>query len=123
MSPFPDEVRDAVMAALAKYGPGLAGSFLSLRFLPKDATFSDRLWASVGGVASAFFLTPAVVEVAGVASARVEGSMGFLAGVIGMALLGQLAAAVREVRLVSILTDALRSRLGLKPTEDKKEGG
>jgi hypothetical protein len=98
----------ALTAAASKYGAGIAGAVLSLRFQSKDATRGDRAWAVAGGLASVLWGVPAAVELLEVTKPGVIGLMGFLAGVLGMAALSELSATVRSAGLVALVVDGLR---------------
>lgn len=95
---------------LAKIGSGVAGSLAALRWLPKESTWADRLASLAGGIAAATILGPAIAEVAN-ASTRIEYAIVFVVGLFGMAVIGELMTAIREVQLATIARDAIRKIL------------
>lgn len=103
---------DTVAQAAAKLWPGLAGAVVALRWLPVETTRVDRAIAAVGGFAAAANIGPALAEVSGVASVRVEAGIVFAVGLFGMALAGEVIRALKEVQLGTIVGDWLRRLLG-----------
>lgn len=80
---------DTVTTWAAKLWPGLAGAVVALRWLPVETTRVDRAIAAVGGFAAAANIGPALAEVSGVASVRVEAGIVFAVGLFGMASAGE----------------------------------
>lgn len=105
---------DTAVAAFAKLWPGLAGAIVALRWLPVETTRLDRFLAAIGGFAASANLGPAIAEVVGVASVRVEAGVIFATGLFGMAIAGEVIQAVKEVQAASIVRDLIRKffRLG-----------
>lgn len=68
---------------LLKYGIGLAGSLVSLKFL-KDTSRTEKLLLVLGGSILSFVATSPVTDYFKVAHA--EGLVGFMLGLFGMAL-------------------------------------
>lgn len=108
-----NEVSAALVAALAKMAPGVAGAIISLRFMPVETTWLDRLMSVAGGIAASAFLAPAVSEWLGVASVRIEAGMGFMMGSLGLVVLGEATKAVREAQLGQALRGWIRKLAGL----------
>ena len=103
---------DTVAQAAAKLWPGLAGALVALRWLPSETTRLDRAIAAIGGFAAAANVGPALAEVSGVASVRVEAGIVFATGLFGMALAGEVLRALKEIQLGTIIGDWLRRLLG-----------
>lgn len=117
MGAFVNHPDDGVMAAisvlLAKLGPGIAGSVISIKFMPVGATWSARFFSLVGGVAASAYLAPAIGDWLGVSSARIEAGMGFLVGSLAMVVLGEATQAVHEAQVGRAVRGWLRKRAGL----------
>jgi hypothetical protein len=105
-------VLDTVAQAAAKLWPGLAGALVALRWLPVESSRMDRAIAAVGGFAAASNIGPALAEVSGVASVRVEAGIVFAVGLFGMALAGEVIRALKDAQLGAIIGDWLRRLLG-----------
>lgn len=99
---------DTVATAAAKLWPGLAGALVALRWLPVDTTRLDRFFAAIGGFVAAVNLGPAISEVVGVASQRVESGIVFATGLFGMAVAGEIISTVKQLQLAEIARDAIR---------------
>lgn len=104
---------------LVKFFPALAGSLLSLRFLPAGATFTDRLIGAVGGLVSSIELAPILIEFAGISSPKMMAGAEFLTGLFAISVFGELSASIRAVGLPEILRDWVRRLLRLPPVETK----
>lgn len=117
--PNDNTLMDAFGALAAKYGPGLAGSILSMRFMPAGATVLDRTSAAIGGFVAAVQVAPAIIDWAAVTSPRLGGGIEFLVGLFGMAVVGELTAAIREVHFSDLVSAWVRKRLGLPPEDSK----
>lgn len=105
---------DTAVTAFAKLWPGLAGAVVALRWLPVETTRLDRFVAALGGFAAAANLGPALAEVVGVSSVRVEAGIVFAVGLFGMAIAGEVITAVKDVQAAGIIRDLIRKffRLG-----------
>lgn len=103
---------DTVVQAAAKLWPGLAGALVALRWLPVDSTRWDRFFAAIGGFVAAANLGPAISDIVGISSQRVEAGIVFAVGLFGMALAGEVIRALKEVQLGTIVGDWLRRLLG-----------
>ena len=99
---------DTVTQMAAKLWPGLAGAVVALRWLPVETTRVDRAIAAVGGFAAAANIGPALAEVSGVASVRVEAGIVFAVGLFGMAVAGEIISTVKQLQLAEIARDAIR---------------
>lgn len=99
---------DTVAQAAAKLWPGLAGALVALRWLPVDTTRADRFFAAIGGLVAAANLGPAISEIVGISSQRVEAGIVFAVGLFGMAVAGELIQTVRELQLAALARDAIR---------------
>lgn len=104
---------EAAIAAAAKLWPGLLGSLVALRWLPVDTTKLDRAIAAIGGFAAASTVGPMIAELSGVQSVRIESGIVFVVGLFGMAVVGELMAAIKEVGIGSIAGSWIRKLLGL----------
>ena len=99
---------DAVATAAAKLWPGLAGALVALRWLPVETTRTDRFFAAIGGFMAAANLGPAISEIVGISSQRVEAGIVFAVGLFGMAVAGELISTLKELQLAEFVRDALR---------------
>lgn len=99
---------DTVTQMAAKLWPGLAGAVVALRWLPVETTRVDRFFAAIGGFVAAVNLGPAISEVVGVTSQRVESGIVFATGLFGMAVAGEIIATVKQLQLAEIARDAIR---------------
>lgn len=99
---------DTVVQGAAKLWPGLAGALVALRWLPVDTTRLDRFFAAIGGFVAAVNLGPAISEVVGVSSQRVESGIVFAVGLFGMAVAGELISAIKDMQFAEIARDAIR---------------
>lgn len=122
--PIAEAVRDwlpAIGAFFAKWGAGIAGSIVSIRFLPTGTSRADRLFAFGGGVLCVIYAAPAILDVFSVESARIGALIQFVTGLTGMATAGELSATAAKFGLVDIATEWVRGRLGLPPKPPKDE--
>ncbi len=112
----------AAAAAGVRLFPAIAGSILSLRFMPVGATMADRVTGAIGGLVSAIELAPWMLEVAGVTSPRIASGTEFLTGLFAMAVLGETSKWLRARGVFAVL-GAIFSRLTGKepppPTGDQ----
>lgn len=107
-------VIEATTVLAAKLGSGLLGSLLSLRWMPTETTKLDRFIAVLGGFAAAALVGPAIAEVSGVHSARIENAIVFAVGLFGMTVVSELMVVVKEVGLPAIVRDLARKVFGLR---------
>lgn len=105
-------VVEATTVIAAKLGSGLLGSLAALRWLPKESTWIDRLIAFASGIATAVIVGPAIAEISN-ASSTLEYAIVFLVGLFGMAVVGELMSAIRDVQLGAIAGSWIRKLLGL----------
>ncbi len=109
-------------AAGVRLFPAIAGSILSLRFMPVGATMGDRVTGAIGGLVSAIELAPVLLELAGVTSPRIASGTEFLVGLFAMAILGETWKWLRTRGVFAVL-GAIFSRLTGKepppPTGDQ----
>jgi hypothetical protein len=105
---------DAFAAAVAKLWPGLLGSLIALRWLPAETTRTDRAIAAIGGFAAASTVGPMIADLSGVQSVRIESGIVFVVGLFGMAVVGELMSAIKEVGIPTLARDFIRKlfRLG-----------
>jgi hypothetical protein len=68
---------------------GAVGSLLSLRWMP-GSSWSSKFVSFAAGISVSLFLVPYVVELMGVTSKAGPSAFGFLAGFLGMMLMGKL---------------------------------
>lgn len=99
---------DTVLQAAAKLWPGLAGALVALRWLPVDSTRWDRFFAAIGGFVAAANLGPAISDIVGISSQRVEAGIVFATGLFGMAVAGEILATLKQLQLAEIARDAIR---------------
>lgn len=99
---------DTVAQAAAKLWPGLAGAVVALRWLPVETTRVDRFFAAIGGFMAAANLGPAISDVIGIGSQRVEAGIVFATGLFGMAVAGELISTIKELQLAALARDAIR---------------
>ena len=99
---------DAVLLAASKLWPGLAGALVALRWLPVETTRTDRFFAAIGGFVAAANLGPAISDVVGISSQRVEAGIVFATGLFGMAVAGEILATLKQLQLAEIARDAIR---------------
>jgi len=102
---------EAAIAAAAKLWPGLLGSLVALRWLPKETTRLDRAVAAIGGFAAASTVGPMIAELSGVQSVRIESGIVFVVGLFGMAVVGELMTAIKEVGIPVLARDFVRKVL------------
>lgn len=105
-------VWEALLAFASKMLPATVGAAISLKFLPEGATKVQAAFTLLGGVSTAAFAGPAVAELVS-ASPSIAAVLNFAIGLFGLAVIGQLWAAIRDVQAGSILKDAIRKFLGL----------
>lgn len=94
----------------AKLASGLLGSLAALRWMPKESTWSDRLVALASGIATAVIVGPAIAEISN-ASTTIEYAIVFVVGLFGMAVVGELMLAIKEIGLPAIARDFIRKLL------------
>lgn len=105
----------AILKALGTAIPGILGSLVALRFLPAGATWIDRLAAFGGGYGCAVFIGPAIFGWTGLASPEIGKGIEFVLGLFGMAAVGELLRAMREVGfagLLRALVDRISAMIG-----------
>jgi len=115
----------AIGAFFAKWGAGIAGAVVSLRFLPAGTTRGGRASAFGGGMAGVLYAAPAMIELLGVESQRVASLCVFVTGLLAMSAAGELVAAVHDIGLPGIVRGYLRRRAGLpeeQPPTDSQKG-
>lgn len=115
-----ESMRDWIPALgtfLAKWGAGIAGSIVSLRFLPAGTSRANRLFAFAGGVLCVLYVAPAILDVFSVESARIGALIQFVTGLLGMASAGDFSAAVSQLELAGIAKEWLRRKAGLSPEQ------
>ena len=105
------QAQTAVAVAL-KLAPGFIGALVALRWVPAGSTWSDRLGAFVGGCACAFWGSPAIVEWVDVGSARIEASIAFVTGLLGMVVAGELVGTLRGLQLAETIRGIIKARAG-----------
>jgi len=122
--PIAEAVRDwgpAVGAFLAKWGAGIAGSVLSLRFLPTGTSKTSRAFAFGGGVLCVIYAAPAMVDVFGVDSPCRQSLIQFVTGLLGMSAAGELWSTLSQLGAARLARDWIRARLGLPPDQPPEE--
>ena len=103
---------DAIGAFLAKWLPAIAGSALSLHFVPAGSSRWHAVGTLLGGFVAAVYAGPALAEVV-TASARIEAAIVFAYGLFGLAAIGQIWLALSDLQAASIVRDLLRKWFGL----------
>lgn len=103
---------DAAGAFLAKWLPAIAGSALSLHFVPAGSSRWHAVMTLLGGFVAAVYAGPALAEVV-TASARIEAAIVFACGLFGLAAIGQMWLALSDLQAASIVRDLLRKWFGL----------
>lgn len=104
----------AAAAVALKLAPGLVGALVALRWVPAGATWADRAGAFVGGCACAFYGSPAIVEWVDIGSPRIEASIAFVTGLLGMVVAAEIVNTVRGLQLAETIRSALSARFGGK---------
>ncbi len=102
----------ALVATMVKLSPGFAGALVALMMMPSTATRGERLTAFLGGLTAALFIGPALVEWAGIISPRLDAGVGFACGVFGMAVVSEITAAIRTLKIGDIARNWLKRRTG-----------
>jgi hypothetical protein len=105
-------VLEATGAFIAKWLPAIAGSALSLRFVPAGSSRWHAGGALIGGFVAAVYAGPAIAEVV-TATAKVEAAIVFTCGLFGLAAIGQMWLALGELQAASIVRDLIRKWFGL----------
>lgn len=107
---FPD-LSDTFLALLGKAAIGLAGSVVSLKFIPLP-TWPERLFTVFCGALVSFFGTPDLAKWLGTG----EGLVGFGLGLFGMAVITKMWEAWQALpaaEIVRLAIDKARKHLGL----------
>lgn len=105
-------VLEAAGTFVAKWLPAIAGSALSLHFVPSGSTRWHAVGTLAGGFVAAVYAGPAIAEVV-TASARAEAAIVFACGLFGLAAIGQLWVALGELQAATLIRDLLRKWFGL----------
>lgn len=105
-------VLEAAVAFAAKWLPAIAGSALSLHFIPAGSSRWHAVGTLLGGFVAAVYAGPALAEVV-TATSKIEAAIVFACGLFGLAAIGQLWLALSELQAASILRDLLRKWFGL----------
>lgn len=105
-------VLEAAGAFAAKWLPAIAGSALSLHFIPAGSSRWHAVGTLLGGFVAAVYAGPALAEVV-TATSKIEAAIVFACGLFGLAAIGQLWLALSELQAASILRDLLRKWFGL----------
>lgn len=105
-------VLEAAGAFAAKWLPAIAGSALSLHFIPAGSSRWHAVGTLLGGFVAAVYAGPALSEVV-TATSKIEAAIVFACGLFGLAAIGQLWLALSELQAASILRDLLRKWFGL----------
>lgn len=103
---------DAIGAFLAKWLPAIAGSALSLHFVPAGSSRWHAVGTLLGGFVAAVYAGPALAEVV-TASARIEAAIVFACGLFGLAAIGQMWLALSDLQAATMLRDLLRKWFGI----------
>lgn len=96
---------------LAKFGVGLAGAFVSLRFV--QGSLWERFLMTIGGAFLSYTATTPTAKWLGMSDA--EGMVGFLIGLLGMALMAKVYETIQTFaapELSRALLEKLRKFLG-----------
>lgn len=105
-------VLEAAWTFAAKWLPAILGSAISLRFIPAESSKPHAIGTMLGGFVTAVYAGPAIAEVVS-ASARIEAGIVFACGLFGLAAIGQMWLALKDIELATIAKDAIRKLLGL----------
>lgn len=105
-------VLEAAGVFAAKWLPAIAGSALSLHFIPAGSSRWHAVGTLLGGFVAAVYAGPALAEVV-TATSKIEAAIVFACGLFGLAAIGQLWLALSELQSASILRDLLRKWFGL----------
>lgn len=105
-------VLEAAGTFAAKWLPAIAGSALSLHFIPAGSSRWHAVGTLLGGFVAAVYAGPALAEVV-TATSKIEAAIVFACGLFGLAAIGQLWLALSELQAASILRDLLRKWFGL----------
>lgn len=105
---------ETVLTLAAKLWPGILGSLVALRWLPAESTRLDRAISGIGGFGAASTVGPMIAEIAGVNSVRIEAGIVFVVGLFGMAVVGEIMRAMKEIGLGSIISAWIRRILGVQ---------
>lgn len=103
---------ETALAVAWKVIPGTVGALVSLRWVPGE-TFLQRSGAVAGGVAAAVFLAPALTEMAGIVSPKIDAAIAFGLGLFGVTAFHEMAKMMRELELAATARAALRKLLRL----------
>lgn len=103
---------EGVGAFASKWLPAIAGSAVSLRFIPEGSGKAHVVWTLLGGFVSAVFAGPAVAE-ALEATPRIEAAIVFACGLFGLAAIGQFWLALKDLQLATLMRDVLRKWFGV----------
>lgn len=105
-------VLEAAGTFAAKWLPAIAGSALSLHFVPAGSSRWHAVGTLLGGFVSAVYAGPALAEVV-TATSKIEAAIVFACGLFGLAAIGQMWLALGELQFATILRDLLRKWFGL----------
>lgn len=112
MQPQQQHETAAWMAVGAKLAPGVIGALIALRWVPTGSSWTDRLWSFVGGCGCAVWAAPALVEWTEIGSARLEAFIGFVSGMLGMVIVGEIVSTLRGLQLAETIRSILAARFG-----------
>lgn len=104
--------------SLSKIIAGVAGAFVSLRFVQGSAM--ERGSMAVGGAVVSYYATSPAALWMGMTNA--EGLVGFLIGLFGMAIIAKVYEAIHALdapRMASDTWEAIRGRIGGSGGKDK----
>jgi hypothetical protein len=112
MAAEPQDIWSTLGALVAKWLPAVAGSAISLRFVPAGASRAHVISTLLGGVVAAVFAGPAVAEVVE-ATPKLEAAIVFACGLFGLAAIGQFWLMVKDFPLGALARDVLRKWFGV----------
>jgi hypothetical protein len=112
MAAEPQSIWDALSALVAKWLPAVAGSAISLRFVPAGSSRAHVATTLLGGIVAAVFAGPAVAEVFE-ATPKLEAAIVFTCGLFGLAAIGQAWVGLKDLQIGQLARDVLRKWFGV----------
>lgn len=105
-------VWEALTALASKWLPAVAGSAISLRFVPAGSSRAHVATTLLGGIVAAVFAGPAVAEVFE-ATPKLEAAIVFTCGLFGLAAIGQAWVGLKDLQIGQLARDVLRKWFGV----------
>jgi hypothetical protein len=97
----------ALLAALGKFIianlPGAIGSAISLKFLGKDLSISQKLTSFATGCACAVYAAPAIIELCHIPGEHIGGLLQLVIGIFSLAVVRELFVEINNADLIGAL--------------------